>query len=103
MVGVTSQTLTELSRNSPCALSPLGHGGDWGIRDATLVRGIPLEELVRRVERHRPADRIVVVGVRPAEVVVEAHALFDGVDVTVEELVLVDRAVGPALAAGAVV
>lgn len=45
----------------------------------------------------------MVVGRGAAEVVVEAQAFFDGVDVAVEELDLVDRAVGATLAAGPVI
>ena len=85
-----------------CANS-LGPGDDRGIGDATLVGGVALVELVGRVERHRPADRVVVVGLRAAEFVVAPHAVLDGVDEAVEELDFVDRPVGSALAAGAVV
>ncbi len=82
----------------------VGPGDDCGVGDAALVRGVALEQLVRRVERHRPPDGVVVVGLGgAAQLVVEAEALLDGVDVPVEELDLVDRAVRTALAAGSVV
>ena len=81
----------------------VGPGYDCRVGDAALVRGVPLVELVGRVEGHRPADRVMVVGVRPTEVVEQLHALFDGVDVAVEEFAFVHRSVRPTLAAGAVV
>ena len=80
-----------------------GPGDDRGVGDPALVRGVALVQLVGGVERHRPTDRVMAVGRGAAEFVEEAHAVFHGVDVTVEELALVDRPVGPALAAGAVV
>src|SRR5208283_4173628 len=52
---------------------------------------------------HRPPDGVMVVGLRATEVVEQLYALFDGVDVAVEELALVDRSVWTALTAGAVV
>ena len=83
--------------------NPVGPRDDCGVGDTPLVGGITLVQLVGRVEGHRPADRIVVVGGRTAQHVEEAHAVLDRVDVAVEELGLVHRTVGATLAAGAVV
>src|ERR1700743_2216348 len=45
----------------------------------------------------------MVVGFWPTEVIEELHTLFDGVDITVEELALVHRSVRTTLPAGAAV
>src|ERR1700730_18733186 len=81
----------------------VGPRDNCGVGDPALVRGVPLVELVGRVESHRPTDRIMVVGMRPTEMVEYLHALFDGVDVAVEELALIHRSVRTALTTGAVV
>src|SRR6185503_17553819 len=85
----------------PVRGNAVGPGDDRGVGDTPLVRGVALEQLIRRVERHRPSDRIVVVGLRSAEVVHEPQAFFHGVDVAVEEFDLVHRPVRAALSAGA--
>ena len=77
-------------------------------RDDARVRGpavelVALPHLERRVERHRPAGRVVVVGPRAAELVDHREVLLEVVGDAVGELHLVDRAVRAALAAGAVV
>src|SRR6185437_13415336 len=43
-------------------LDSFGPGDDEGVGDAALIRGPALPHLVRRIERHRPAERVVVVG-----------------------------------------
>ena len=65
--------------------------------------GVALEELEGRVEGHRPAGGVVVVGRHRAELVDEREVLLHVVGHGVEEVVLVDRAVRAALARGAVV
>ncbi|CNM58099.1 Uncharacterised protein [Mycobacterium tuberculosis] len=81
----------------------VGPGDDCRVGNAAFMRGVALEQLVGGVEGHCPPDGVVVVGLRATEVVEELHAFSDGVDVAVEELAFVDRSVGSALAAGAVV
>ena len=75
--------------------------------DARVARAavelVALPHLERRVERHRPAVRVMVVRLRAAELVEERHVGLDGVGDAVRELHLVDRAVRAALAGGAVV
>jgi hypothetical protein len=80
-----------------------GPGDQQRVGDAALVAGKPLPVGKRRVERPRPAGGVVGVGVRPPEVLDAGQVGLDGVGDVVEELVLVERAVGAALAAGAVV
>ena len=63
---------------------------DRRVGDAALVGGVALIELVGRIESHRPADRVMVIGLRAAEFVVAPHAVGDGVDETVEELDFID-------------
>ena len=92
----------ELVAQLALRLDPLRPGDDHRIGDAAL-EVVALPHLERRVERPRPADRIVVVGRRRAELVEVRHVLLDRVRDAVEELVLVDRAVRAALAARAVV
>ena len=84
-------------------LDSVGPADDCGVGDTALVGGVALVQLVGRVERHRPTYGVMRVGVGAAEMVDVLDALFDGVDIAVEELHLVDRPVGPALAAGTVV
>ena len=67
------------------------------------VELVALPHLERRVERHRPAGRVVVVGPRASELVEQGQVRLDRVRDAVGELHLVDGAVGSALAAGAVV
>ena len=75
--------------------------------DARVARAavelVALPHLERRVERHRPAVRVVVVRLRPAELVDHRQVLREVVGDAVGELHLVHRAVRAALAAGAVV
>ena len=91
-----------------CSRSSLAAGEARGPRDDARVRRaavelVALPHLERGVERHRPAVGVVVVGLDAAEVVEHREVLVDVVGDPVEDLVLVDRSVGPALAAGAVV
>ena len=72
------------------------------VAHAALV-AVALEHPVRGREAHRPAGRVVVVGRRGPQLVEHGQVVLDRVRVGVEELVLVDRAVGAALARGAVV
>ena len=69
----------------------------------TAVELVALPHLERRVERHRPAVRVVVVCLRAAELVEHRHVRLDGVGDAVCELHLVDRAVRAALSGGPVV
>ena len=78
-------------------------GDDHRVGSAALVARVPLPHLERRVEGPGPAGRIVVVGLRAAEVVDVLERLLDRVRQPVEELVLVHRAVRAALARRAVV
>jgi hypothetical protein len=78
-------------------------GHDERVGDAALVAGEALPVRERRVERPRPAGVVVVVRRRAAEVVEPREVLRDVVRDAVEELVLVERAVRAALAAGAVI
>ena len=75
--------------------------------DARVARAavelVALPHLERRVERHRPAVRVVVVRLRAAELVEQRQVGLDVVGDAVDELHLVDRAVRAALAARAVV
>ncbi len=82
---------------------PLGHEMTSGSARAARVFRVTLEHLERRREGGGPSRRIVLVGVGPAEHVDVLHVLGDVVGIAVEELVLVDRAAGGALARGAVV
>ncbi len=97
-VGRVQELVPELAPG----LDSLRPRDDQRIRDAAL-EVVALPHLERRVEGPRPADRIVVVGPRRAEVVDVLQVLLDRVGDAVEELVLVDGAVRPALAARAVV
>jgi hypothetical protein len=72
------------------------------VADAALI-AVALEHPKRRREGHRPARRIVVVGLRRAQLVDHRQVLLDRVGEPVGELVLVDRAVRAALARSAVV
>ncbi len=68
-VGATSITWWNWLRISPLASMPLRPVDDRAVAGAAEVRGDLLGPLVRRVHRVRPADRVVVVGLRPAELV----------------------------------
>ena len=87
----------------PVCLDLCGPGDDHRIGRAALVARVALPHLERRVERPGPAGRIVVVGLRAAEVVDVLERLLDRVGQAVEDLVLVHRAVRAAFAGGAVV
>ena len=65
----TSITWWNCERISPFALMPARPVDDRAVARPAPVRGDLLRPLVRRVHRVRPADRVVVVGVRRAEVV----------------------------------
>ena len=67
------------------------------------IEFVALPHLERRVERHRPAVRIVVVRLRPTELVEHGQVGFEVVRDPVEQQVLVDRPVRAALARGSVV
>ena len=79
-------------------LDALRPGDDQRVGRAALEVGIALPELERRVEGPRPTRRVVVVGLRAAQLVDELEVLLDRVRDAVEELVLVDRAVRSAFA-----
>ena len=72
----------------------LGPRDDEGVRDATFIRGPTLPHLVGRVKRHRPAERVMIVGLLRAQDVEVLDVLLDRVRRSIEELVLVDRAIG---------
>ena len=78
-------------------------GHDQRVGGAALEVRVALPHLERRVERPRPPGRVVVVGLRAAELVEQLQVLLGGVGDAVEELVLVDRPVRPAFARRAVV
>ena len=84
-------------------LDALGPRDDQRVAGAARVFRVALEHLERRREGRGPSGRIVLVGVRSAQLVDELHVLGQFVRVAVEELVLVDRAVGAAFAGRAVV
>ena len=90
-------------RSSPRRLDPGRPGDDQRVGGAALVVRVALPQLERRVERPGPPGRVVVVRPRAAELVEVLEVLLHRVGEAVEELVLVDRAVRPALARGAVV
>ena len=75
--------------------------------DARIARAavelVALPHLERRVERHRPTVRVVVVRRGAAELVEQREVGLHGVGDAVGELHLVDRSVRAALARGAVV
>ena len=68
-VGATSITCANCVRISPLRLEAGGPVHDRAVARPAEVRGDLLGPLVRRVHRVRPADRVVVVGVRAAELV----------------------------------
>ena len=98
-------TWRELRAVPPVAVDAGRPVHDRAVAGATPVRGDLLGPLVRRAHRPRPADRVVVVGVDGAELVLHrGHELrrLDGGE-TVEVGHLVERAVDGALGRGAVV
>ena len=101
-VGTRSIAWWYWSRISPVAVIAFGQEIMHGSLRAA-VELVALPHLERRVERHRPPVRVVVVGLRAAEVVDQREVRLDVVRHAVDELVLVERAVRAALAAGAVV
>ena len=80
-----------------------GGPGDDARVAGPAVELVALPHLERRVERHRPAVGVVVIGLRPAKIVEHGEVGRDVVRDAVEEQHLVDRAVRPPLAAGSVV
>ncbi len=102
MVGTMSIAWWYWFRISPLRLHP-GRPGDDARVGRAAVELVALPHLERRVERHRPAVRVVVVGLRTAELVEHGEVRLQVVGDAVEQQVLVDRAVRAALAAGAVV
>ncbi len=81
-------------------LTPGLHPG-WPRDDARVARPavelVALPHLERRVERHRPPVRVVVVGPRAAQLVEQRQVVFDVVRDAVHELHLVHRTVRAAL------
>src|ERR1035437_4369912 len=81
-VGTRSIAWWYCSRISPLAFMPAGHEMTQG-SDVPPFELVALPHLERRVERHRPAVGVVVVGLRPAEVVehgeVGSHVVRDSV------------------------
>ena len=90
-------------RISPLPRASGRRPGDDARVGGAAVELIPLPHLERSVERHRPPVRVVVVGLRPAELVDHRQVRLDVVGDAVREQHLVDRAVGAALAAGPVI
>ena len=86
----------------PARLRAGGPRDDAGVAGSAVVL-VALPHLERRVEGHGPAGRVVVIGLRAAEVVDLGEVRGEVVGHAVGELHLVDRAVGAALAACAVV
>ena len=64
MVGATSMTWVNWERSPPCSLDAVRPVHDGAVAGAAPVRGDLLGPLERGVHRPRPADRVVVVGVR---------------------------------------
>ncbi len=101
-VGTRSIAWWYWSRISPLRLDP-GRPRDDARVARAAVELVALPHLERRVERHRPAVRVVVVRPRAAELVDQRQVRLDRVGDAVRELHLVDRAVRAALARRAVV
>ena len=80
-----------------------GRPGDHARVGGASVELVALPHLERRVERHRPAVGVVVVGLGAAQLVEHREVGGDVVGDAVHELHLVDRPVRAALAAGPVV
>lgn len=68
----------ELRADLAGLLDPFGPGDDQAVASAAEVRGDLLGPLKRRVHRVRPADGIVVVGRRPAEIVHNGQQVGNG-------------------------
>ena len=83
-------------------LDALGPVHEERVGDAAAV-GLALPPAERRVAGERPAPRVVVEVLRPAQFVERVEVLLQVVGHVVEELVLVDRAVRPSFGARAVV
>ena len=69
MVGRDVDHVMELGADLALALDSLRPVHDRAVARAAPVRGDLLGPLVRRVHGVRPADRVVVVGFRPAQLV----------------------------------
>ena len=97
--------VVELAANLPLRLDALRPVHDRAVARAAPVRRHLLGPLVGRVHRVRPADRIVVVGVRAAEQVDLGREELGGLESThpVEDCHLVEAAVRRALSRRAVV
>ncbi len=80
-----------------------GWPGDDARVTGSAVELVALPHLERRVEGHRPTVRVMVVGLRAAEIVEEREVVLDRVGDPVEELHLVDRPVRATFTRGAVV
>ena len=97
--------VAELRADLALALDALGPVHDRAVAGAAEVRRHLLGPLIGRVHRVRPAHGVVVVGVRPAEVVDLAHEEFGRLERAhaVEHRHLVEAAVRRAFGGGAVV
>ena len=97
--------VVELRAELALAFDPLGPVHDGAVARSAPVRGDLLGPLVRRVHGVRPAHRVVIVGLRPAELVEPRHQEFGRLDGgrPVEVDHLVERAVERALGRRAVV
>ena len=102
MVGTRSMAWWYCSRSSPPAADPLRPRDDARVRGAA-VELVALPHLERRVERHRPAVRVVVVGLRAAELVEHRQVLSMSSGMPLENLFSLTDPFGAALTAGAVV
>ena len=69
MVGAMSMTWWNCERTPPCVLDAVRPRDHQRVAHAAEVRGDLLAPLERRVHRPGPADREVVVGLRPADLV----------------------------------
>ena len=104
MVGTMSIAWWYWCRSSPRPACRGGRGpGDDARVSGAAVELVPLPHLERRVERHRPPVRVMVVGLRPAQLVEHGQVRLHVIGDAVGEQHLVDRPVRAALAAGAVV
>ena len=101
-VGTMSMMCAYCSRTSPVCVMPLRPADDERVRGPAAV-GLALPAPKRRVARERPAPRVVVEVLRPADLVDRREAVLERLLRVVEELRLVRRAGRAALGARAVV
>ena len=97
--------VVELAADLALGLDPVGPVHDRAVARAAPVRRDLLGPLVGRVHRVRPAHRVVVVGLRPAELVDLRRQELGRLDAgqAVQRRHLVEAAVGRAFGRGAVV